>query len=79
MCVLTDLKRASPVVSELTTGGLLLNSTRRMPHGGGTSVSSLSAHEDDPRIVGGKLISPAPVAYNYLFCIGSSVFICIFF
>ncbi|XP_043267899.1 fat-like cadherin-related tumor suppressor homolog isoform X3 [Venturia canescens] len=48
-----DLKRASPVVPELTTGGLLLNSTRRTPHGGGTSVASLSSIEDDPRIVGG--------------------------
>lgn len=54
MYVLTDLRRASPVVSELTTGGLLLNSTRQMPHGGGTSVTSLSVIEDDPRIVGGK-------------------------
>ncbi|KAK0095182.1 hypothetical protein PV326_009029, partial [Microctonus aethiopoides] len=49
-----DLKRTSPVVPELTTGGLLLNSTRRIPHGGGTtSVTSLSSIEDDPRIVGG--------------------------
>ncbi|XP_051157574.1 fat-like cadherin-related tumor suppressor homolog [Leptopilina boulardi] len=48
-----DLRRASPVVSELTTGGLLLNSTRQIPHGGGTSVTSLSVIEDDPRIVGG--------------------------
>ncbi|XP_011297771.1 fat-like cadherin-related tumor suppressor homolog isoform X1 [Fopius arisanus] len=48
-----DLKRASPVVPELTTGGLLLNSTRRIPHGGGTSVASLSSVEDDPPIVGG--------------------------
>ncbi|XP_023289907.1 fat-like cadherin-related tumor suppressor homolog isoform X2 [Orussus abietinus] len=46
-----DLKRASPVVPELTTGGLILNS-RRGPHPGGTSVASLSSIEDDPRIVG---------------------------
>ncbi|XP_015586979.1 fat-like cadherin-related tumor suppressor homolog isoform X2 [Cephus cinctus] len=46
-----DLKRASPVVPELTTGGLLL-STRRGPHAGGTSIASLSSIEDDPRIVG---------------------------
>ncbi|XP_026296983.1 fat-like cadherin-related tumor suppressor homolog isoform X4 [Apis mellifera] len=48
-----DLKRASPVVPELTTGGLLLNSSRRVPHGGGTSVASMTSIEDDPRIVGG--------------------------
>ncbi|XP_053978063.1 fat-like cadherin-related tumor suppressor homolog isoform X1 [Hylaeus volcanicus] len=48
-----DLKRASPVVPELTTGGLLLNSSRRVPHGGGTSVASMMSIEDDPRIVGG--------------------------
>ncbi|XP_014600494.1 PREDICTED: fat-like cadherin-related tumor suppressor homolog isoform X3 [Polistes canadensis] len=48
-----DLKRASPVVPELTTGGLLLNSARRTPHGGGTSIASLTSIEDDPRIVGG--------------------------
>ncbi|XP_076298680.1 FAT atypical cadherin kugelei isoform X2 [Lasioglossum baleicum] len=48
-----DLKRASPVVPELTTGGLLLNSSRRVPHGGGTSVTSMTSIEDDPRIVGG--------------------------
>nr|XP_031838717.1 fat-like cadherin-related tumor suppressor homolog isoform X2 [Nomia melanderi] len=47
-----DLKRASPVVPELTTGGLLLNSSRRVPHGGGTSVTSMTSIEDDPRIVG---------------------------
>ncbi|XP_046748553.1 fat-like cadherin-related tumor suppressor homolog isoform X2 [Diprion similis] len=46
-----DLKRASPVVPELTAGGLLLN-TRRGPHAGGTSIASLSSIEDDPRIVG---------------------------
>ncbi|XP_011501552.1 PREDICTED: fat-like cadherin-related tumor suppressor homolog [Ceratosolen solmsi marchali] len=49
-----DLKRASPVVPEPTTGGLLLNSIRRVTtHGGGTSIASLSSIEDDPRIVGG--------------------------
>ncbi|XP_023314181.1 fat-like cadherin-related tumor suppressor homolog isoform X1 [Trichogramma pretiosum] len=49
-----DLKRASPVVSESTTGGLLLNSIRRPAiHTGGTSIASLSSIEDDPRIVGG--------------------------
>ncbi|XP_044594516.1 fat-like cadherin-related tumor suppressor homolog isoform X4 [Cotesia glomerata] len=48
-----DLKRASPVVPELTTGGLLLNSTRRTPHRGTSSIASLSSCEDDPRIVGG--------------------------
>ncbi|XP_034945358.1 fat-like cadherin-related tumor suppressor homolog isoform X2 [Chelonus insularis] len=48
-----DLKRASPVVPELTTGGLLLNSTRRIPHGGGISIASFTPAEDDPRIVGG--------------------------
>ncbi|XP_076376857.1 FAT atypical cadherin kugelei isoform X4 [Megalopta genalis] len=48
-----DLKRASPVVPELTTGGLLLNSSRRVLHGGGTSVASMTSIEDDPRIVGG--------------------------
>ncbi|XP_031780785.1 fat-like cadherin-related tumor suppressor homolog isoform X4 [Nasonia vitripennis] len=49
-----DLKRASPVVPESTTGGLLLNSIRRTnTHGGGTSIASLSSIEDDPRIVGG--------------------------
>ncbi|XP_048512093.1 fat-like cadherin-related tumor suppressor homolog isoform X4 [Athalia rosae] len=47
-----DLKRASPAVSELTVGGLLLN-TRRGPHAGGASIASLSSIEDDPRIVGG--------------------------
>lgn len=52
---IADLKRASPVVPEPTTGGLLLNSIRRPgPHGGGTSIASLSSIEDDPRIVGGK-------------------------
>ncbi|XP_066592660.1 fat-like cadherin-related tumor suppressor homolog isoform X2 [Prorops nasuta] len=49
-----DLKRASPVVPELTTGGLLLNpSTRRIQHGGGTSITSLTSIEDDPRMLGG--------------------------
>ncbi|KAJ8667841.1 hypothetical protein QAD02_009504, partial [Eretmocerus hayati] len=49
-----DLKRASPVVSEPTTGGLLLNSIRRpLTHGVGPSIASLSSMEDDPRIVGG--------------------------
>ncbi|XP_014210543.1 fat-like cadherin-related tumor suppressor homolog [Copidosoma floridanum] len=51
-----DLKRASPVVPEPTTGGLLLNPIRRATtatHGGGTSIASLSSIEDDPRIVGG--------------------------
>lgn len=42
------------MVPELTTGGLLLNSSRRVPHGGGTSVASMTSIEDDPRIVGGK-------------------------
>ncbi|XP_024879658.1 fat-like cadherin-related tumor suppressor homolog isoform X4 [Temnothorax curvispinosus] len=48
-----DLKRASPVVPELTTGGLLLNSSRRTPHAVGSSVASVTSIEDDPRIVGG--------------------------
>ncbi|XP_053598514.1 fat-like cadherin-related tumor suppressor homolog isoform X2 [Microplitis demolitor] len=48
-----DLKRASPVVPELTTGGLLLSSTRRAPHRGASSIASFSSCEDDPRIVGG--------------------------
>lgn len=48
-----DLKRASPVVPELTTGGLLLNSSRRAPHAVGSSVISVTSIEDDPRIVGG--------------------------
>ncbi|XP_014488108.1 PREDICTED: fat-like cadherin-related tumor suppressor homolog [Dinoponera quadriceps] len=49
-----DLKRASPVVPELTTGGLLLNSSRRLPHAiGSSSVASVTSIEDDPRIVGG--------------------------
>ena len=52
-----DLRRASPVVPEPTTGGLLLNSIRRpIHHVGGTSIASLSSIEDDPRIVGGKFI-----------------------
>lgn len=55
LCALTDLKRASPVVPELTTGGLLLNTTRRAPpHAVGSSVTSVTSIEDDPRIVGGK-------------------------
>ncbi|XP_044007072.1 fat-like cadherin-related tumor suppressor homolog isoform X2 [Aphidius gifuensis] len=49
-----DLKRASPVVPEMTSGSLLLNSSRRnTPHIGGTSVASVSSIEDDPRMVGG--------------------------
>ncbi|XP_058804510.1 fat-like cadherin-related tumor suppressor homolog isoform X2 [Phymastichus coffea] len=48
-----DLKRAGPVVPESTTGGLLLNSIRKVPTSvGGTSIASLSSMEDDPRIVG---------------------------
>lgn len=63
----SDLKR--PVVTDLSLRGMILPTGkigRGAQQGGGTSVTSTSSLDDDPRLVGGKYCAVGDLHPYYL-------------